>query len=113
MPRALTFPDAILQQGNSRVILLVYPVIMERHYLGCLCQCEPSLRQQGASGFTSATHHNYPCTALIQHVCRQSQPHTEVPIKRGILQIKKYWFDWGLNGGGGLPHSPDLIPPPF
>ncbi len=77
-----------------------------------LYQCEPSLRQQGASGFTSATHHNYPCTALIQHVCLQSQPHTEAPIKWGILQIKKYWFDWDLNGGG-FPHSPCLIPLPF
>lgn len=77
-----------------------------------LYQCEPSLRQQGAPGFTSATHHNYLCTALIQHVRRQSQPHTEAPIKQGILQIKKYWFDWGLNRGG-FPHLPCLIPPPF
>lgn len=74
---------------------------MERHYSVCpLYQCEPSLRQQGALGFTSATHHNYLCTALIQHVRCQSQPHTEAPIKSGILQIKKYWFDWGFKWRG-------------
>ncbi len=115
MPRALTFPDSILQRGifcRIWVILLIYPVIMKRHYLGCPFISVNHRWDNGASGFTSATHHNYPCTALIQHVCLQSQPHTEAPIKWGILQIKKYWFDWDLNGGG-FPHSPCLIPLPF